>query len=142
MNTVELKILAGQIVVESKLTKSSKIQLLNWLKTEASECQVKSFLLDGEIIYLDEQAEQIVDARFNNSKRIQEMESGTAKTILGIVLAGPLGWAIYRWAKGQLNSCSKKCGTFAIGSERNSCMKKCQDAVKQQVQMKAAKAKK
>ena len=142
MNTVELKILAGQIVVESKLTKSAKLQLLNWLKTEASESQVKAFLLDGDIVILDEQAEEIVNARFKSSKIFQEIESGTVKTILGIVLAGPLGWAIYRWAKSKLNECSKNCGTFEIGSARNSCMKKCQDKVKREVQMKKTKSEK
>jgi hypothetical protein len=68
MKTVELKLLAGQIVVESKLSKSAKLQLLNWLKTEASESQVKAFLLDGGIVILDEQSEEIVNARFKNHR--------------------------------------------------------------------------
>jgi hypothetical protein len=68
MKTVELKLLAGEIVVESKLTKSAKLQLLNWLKTEASEGQVKAFLLDGGIVKLDKQSEEIVNARFENHK--------------------------------------------------------------------------
>jgi hypothetical protein len=68
MNTVKLKKLAGSIVFESKLSKPAKIQLLNWLKTEATIVQTKAFLLDGQIINLDEQAEEIVNIRFKSHK--------------------------------------------------------------------------
>lgn len=68
MNTIQLKKLAGSIVFESKLSKSAKIQLLNWLKTEATQSQVKAFLLDGQIVHLDEQSKEIVDARFKVHK--------------------------------------------------------------------------
>ena len=76
METNKLKILAGNIVTGSKMSKSAKLQLLNWLQNEATEVQIKALLLDGEmIIDLDEQAEEIVNARFevhplNELKRV------------------------------------------------------------------------
>jgi len=72
MNKKELQLVSGQIVVESKLSKPAKMQLLNWLKSEATECQIKAFLLDGGIVELDKQSEEIVNARFKSSKMIQE----------------------------------------------------------------------
>ena len=70
----KLFIHAGAIVVESKLTGQTKLQLLNWLKKEANEAQVKAFLLDGKIAFLDEQAEEVVNDRFegSNIKKILE----------------------------------------------------------------------
>ena len=59
-----LRIIAAEIVIESKLSKASKIQLLNFIKEEASDAQVKSLLMDGKIVKLDEEAEQIVNDRF------------------------------------------------------------------------------
>jgi carbamoylphosphate synthase large subunit len=141
MTKKDLQMVAGQIVFDSKMSAKAKMQIFNWLK-EADSAQMKAFLLDGKIVELDEQAIEVVNDRFKTSEMMQEMESGTAKTILGIVLAGPVGWAIYRWAKGELNACSKKCGTFAIGSERNSCMKKCEAKVKSVVQARKSRIKK
>ncbi len=60
----KLKIIAGSIVVESKLGKSAKQQLLNFIQKEVTEVQLKSFILDGEIVVLDEQSECIVNDRF------------------------------------------------------------------------------
>jgi len=141
MDKKELKLAASQLVFDSKMSAKAKMQIFNWLK-EANEPEIKAFLLDGKIVQLDEQATDVVNDRFKASTLMQELESGTAKTILGIVLAGPIGWAIYRWAKGELNACSKKCGTFAIGHDRNVCMKKCEDRVKNIVKTKKAKMKK
>ena len=61
----QLRLLAGMIVVESKMSKQSKIQLLNFIKEEASDAQVKALLMDGKIVQLDEQAEEIVNDRFS-----------------------------------------------------------------------------
>lgn len=63
-----IRMLAGQIVVESKMTKSAKKQMLNFIKEEATDAQVKALLMDGKIVQLDEQAEEIVNARFEVSE--------------------------------------------------------------------------
>ena len=64
-----LKILAGDIVTKSKISKPAKLQLLNWLQNEATEVQIKALLLDGEmVIDLDEQADEIVIARFKSKE--------------------------------------------------------------------------
>ena len=60
----QLRIIAGRIVVETKLSKSAKMQLLNFVKEQASDAQVKALLMDGKIVKLDEQAEKIVNDRF------------------------------------------------------------------------------
>jgi len=64
----QLRIIAGQIIVESKLSKSAKLQLLNFIQKEASDTQVKALLLDGKIVKLDEQSEKIVNDRFKISE--------------------------------------------------------------------------
>jgi hypothetical protein len=64
----KLFIHAGALVVESKLSGQAKLQLINWLKKEATEAQVKAFLLDGKVTFLDEQAEEVVNDRFEGSK--------------------------------------------------------------------------
>ena len=62
----KLRIFAGKVVVGSKLSKSAKLQLLNFIQNEATDSQVKALLMDGEITGLDKQAEEIVNVRFEN----------------------------------------------------------------------------
>jgi hypothetical protein len=60
-----LKMVAGHLVTDSDLSKSAKLQLLNFLESQASEHQVKALMMDGEIaINIDDQGQDIVDARF------------------------------------------------------------------------------
>jgi len=69
MNINNLKITCGEIIVNSKLTKESKLQLLNFVQVEAGEHQLKVFLLDGEIITkADDETKEIIDQRFEQSK--------------------------------------------------------------------------
>ena len=63
-----LRLLAGSIIVESKLSRSAKQQLLNFIKEEASDVQIKVLLMDGKITQLDKDAENIANERFKNSK--------------------------------------------------------------------------
>jgi len=61
----KLRIVAGAIVTESKLSKGAKTQLLNFIKEEATDVQVKALLLDGKIVTkIDEQTEEIINSRF------------------------------------------------------------------------------
>ena len=64
----KLKIYAGKAVVESKLGKESKRQLLKFIQHEASDHQVMTLILDGKVTKLDEQATKIVEDRFECSK--------------------------------------------------------------------------
>jgi hypothetical protein len=61
-----LRIFAGKMIIESKLSKSAKLQLLNFIQNEASIPQVKVLLMDGEIVSLDKHAEEIANSRFEN----------------------------------------------------------------------------
>jgi len=63
MDTKELRLFLGKRVVESKMTKDSKIQMLKFVK-EAEEYQLMALALDGKIVTLDEQAQDIVKDRF------------------------------------------------------------------------------
>jgi len=131
MENKDLKHYAGTVVVESKLSKASKLQMLEFLKT-ASTPQVKVFIMDGKIAKLDEQSEQIANDRFE----VYKEEASTGKSILGIFLAGPLYWPLYRWARSAVDQCNKKCGTFNIGDKRNKCMNDCNAKVKAAIQSK------
>jgi len=64
MDSKELKILTGSVITKSKLSKAARLQLLNFVESEATDYQVMALLLDGKILILDEQAEQIVEDRF------------------------------------------------------------------------------
>ena len=112
MNMQKLKIVAGAIIVESELSKSSKLQLLNWLQNEATEIQVKSFLLDGEILKLDEQAIEIVNDRFSVAYKNQTLyEQVITALVLGM---------IYRKF---LSKASRTCKAVK-GKEKSECIKK------------------
>lgn len=73
-----LRLFAGHILISSKLSKSAKSQLLNFVKEDATDSQIKALLMDGEILSLDEQTEEIVNSRFdlfvekNNLKGVLE----------------------------------------------------------------------
>jgi hypothetical protein len=124
----DLKLLAGFMVYESKISKAAKLQLLNFI-SEASEPQVKSFILDGKITSLDRQAEKVVNERFIVSEaggRVAKLR----KTYMGMVGASftPL-WAAYRKIRSLYDVCTKKCGTFEYNtSRRQHCMIKCKVA--------------
>ena len=68
MDSKELKITAGSIITESKMNKATKLQLLNFVQNEATDYQIMALMLDGEVVKLDEQAEQVVEDRFKVSK--------------------------------------------------------------------------
>ncbi len=64
MTSKDLKILAGNIVFESEYSDSAKKQLLNFIK-EATSYQIKTLILDGKIESIAEDAENIIDKRFD-----------------------------------------------------------------------------
>lgn len=123
----DLKIFAGLIVTESKMTKASKLQLLNFIQNEATIPQIKALLLDGEIVNLDKQAEEIVNSRFEVSER---SKAGTLrKSAMGLAGAGggmSPAWLLYRTIRSAFSKCTKICGTYQINTvRRHQCMDKC-----------------
>jgi len=140
MNDNQLKILAGEIVVKSKLTKPAKLQLLNYLQKEATESQVKAFLLDGEIVNLDNQAEEIVNERFAISEaggRVAKLRK-TAMSMGAAVGYGAPIWALYRKIRSVYDNCTRRCGTYELNtSRRQHCMIKCK-LEKYEARLKAA----
>ncbi len=64
MDKKDLQLQTGQIIVDSKMTKPAKLQMLQFIQHEASESQLMALILDGRIVKLDEQAEEIVKDRF------------------------------------------------------------------------------
>ena len=119
----QLRLLAGEIIVESEMTKASKLQLLNFIKEDATDAQVKALLMDGKIVQLDEQAEEIVNDRFN-SHPIQKtlVNEGVLKSIFGMFLLTPAGWIAWRAIKALFSKGERRCGVLAIGKTRDLCM--------------------
>jgi len=65
MTSKDVKLLAGNIVLESEYSDSAKKQLLNFIANEATEHQIKTLILDGNIENIAEDAKTIVDKRFD-----------------------------------------------------------------------------
>lgn len=129
-----LRLIAGQIVVESKMSKFAKIQLLNFIKEEATDTQIKALLMDGKIVKLDEQAEQIVNERFELLEaggRIAQMRK-TGSSLAGVAAGMGAFWGMYRLIRGALSKCTRKCGTLQLNTaRRQTCLYKCKlDAAK------------
>ncbi len=116
----QLRMMAAQIVVESKLSKAAKIQMLNFIKEDATDAQVKALLLDGKIVQLDEQAEEIVNKRFELSDLNESVALAVGIVALGISWTG-VGWLAYRGIKSAFNEKAHRCGTFSVGIKRKSC---------------------
>lgn len=97
---MNLKLLAGCIIVESNLSKHAKMQLLNFIKNEATIPQVKAFILDGSIVHLDEHAIEIVNDRFAVSEAGGKVAQ-IRKTYNSAALpTGALGLTISKTAQG------------------------------------------
>ena len=137
----QLRVLAAHIVVESNLSKSAKIQMLNFIKEEATDAQIKALLLDGKIVHLDEQAEDIVNERFSVSEaggRVAKLRK-TASSQMGQGYGTPVLWALYRKIRSIHDGCTKKCGTYESNTTRRQhCMIRCKVA-KLESQLAAAK---
>jgi len=131
MKRQDIQLFVANRVMESKMTKLAKLQMLNFIK-EATEGQLMALALDGKITSLDEQAEQVVKDRFNTNKSLQEsilnpvQEAGVIGNILGILFFSPLWWGGWRAILAANDKCQEKCGTFAISNSRDACVAKCQ----------------
>jgi hypothetical protein len=131
----DLKLANAAVVYESKLPNQAKIQLLNFIKNEASEVQLKALLLDGQIISkVDEVTEQIINDRFAVSEaggRIATLRKSASSLQFG----GSALWALYRKIRGHYDICTSRCGKYELNTARRQvCMIKCKiDKVKAQL---------
>ena len=136
----QLRVIAANIVVESQLSKAAKLQMLNFIKEDASDVQIKALLLDGKIVQLDEQAEEIVNERFAISEaggRVAKLRKSYSSQVG--MSQGSVIWAAYRKIRSLSDQCTKKCGTYELNtSRRQHCMIKCKLA-KYEAQLAAAK---
>lgn len=121
----QIRLTAASVIVSSKLSKPTKLQLLNFVKEEATLAQVKALLLDGEIVTLDEEAEKIVNERFKthpfNSEGGCLAEAGTVLGVLG-VLTGVLPF--WRALASTFSDAQRQCGVIKISKDRDACLAK------------------
>ena len=68
----QLRVTAAYFIKESDMTKSAKLQLMNFLENEATDAQVMALLLDGKVQVLDEMAETIVYDRWDASMLMEK----------------------------------------------------------------------
>jgi len=125
----QLRLVAGAVVTESKLSKGAKLQLLNFIQNEATDAQVKALLLDGKILTkIDEQTIDIINDRFEVSEaggRVAKIRKTYASTS---VAGGGLNimWLAYRKIRSLYDACTRRCGKYEINtSRRQHCMIKC-----------------
>ena len=86
MDTKILRLVAGAIITDNKkMSKASKHQMLEFIKSEATDAQIKGLLLDGKVHRLDKQAEKVIGIRFENSKLSEALanKDGLVKSIIG-----------------------------------------------------------
>jgi len=124
MDTKILKVLLGSAIYESELSNVSKLQLLKFVKEEATDAQIKALLLDGKITRLDEQAEKIVEDRFKNSKIYKKLNEGQVASILGMLTFSPVVWAMWRLFRATISKKQRQCGILSVNSERDKCLKR------------------
>lgn len=112
----QLRLLAGEIIVESEMTTSAKLQLLNFIKEEATDAQVKALLMDGKIVKLDEQAEDVVNDRFDQHYL---NETGTFLQVLASMTGVLKPW---RKLAATFSDAHRQCGIQKIAKDRDACL--------------------
>lgn len=122
INYTQLRVLAAAIILESKLDKASKVQILNFVK-ECPVSHLKGFFLDGEVYsHLSEDAETIIEKRFKEIEPILEagyrqFEGKIKKflkygivAILGLPFGVILPMALMYLYRHLTDTCIKRCG--------------------------------
>lgn len=121
----KLRLYAAEIVVDSELSKAAKLQLLNFIQNEATDAQVKALILDGKIFKLDEQAEEVVNDRF------ELLEVDPASIEAGMIMGGlagitamlgaTVGRAAYKVYRNYLSKAGRACAGRS-GEDRQRCI--------------------
>jgi len=119
MMSKQLRLVAAYKVVTSSASKNVKEHLIKFIKEDASDAQIKALLMDGRVVQLDEQAEEIVNDRFEGYPHLNE--SGMFLQILG-KMVGVL--PIWRKLAGIFSDAHRQCGLQKISKDRDACMAK------------------
>ena len=137
----QLRLITAEMILSSDLPKQAKIQMLNFVKEEATDAQVKALLMDGKIIPLDEISEEVVNARFELSEAGGKIAQMRKSYMTQAGSGGGLNpmWIAYRAVRGAFDKCTQKCGTLELNTARRQhCMIQCK-AAKAQGELTAAK---
>jgi len=116
----QLRIMAGAIVMESKLSKVAKLQMLNFIRKEATIPQIKVLLMDGEIVTLDEQAEEIVNARFKQSNLNEDVIAIGGLLTVSLIVAAVTAQA-YKIIRAVVSKAHRTCLKYS-GNEKQKCV--------------------
>ncbi len=142
----QLRLIAGAIVTESKLSKGAKLQLLNFIQNEATDIQVKALLLDGEILTnIDKQTEQIINDRFKlkENKLLSEdlfltltaLSPAILSTLASAAFLGYVMRGAYRVSKKVMTKAGRACKSYT-GNELARCKAKFQkEALTKELQL-------
>jgi len=99
--------------------------MLKFIQTEATDAQIKVLLMDGEIVRLDEQSEEIVNERFEQSYLKQSYLNEEAFVVAGIlgasVMMASVGWVTWRSIKAIFSEKTRRCDAYSIGIKRKAC---------------------
>lgn len=122
MKLAEIKLLLINKVSESNHSQSDKNKLYEFIG-DANEIQTKQLLLFGTMQEsINEQQEAIINEMFESDEVQQKLQEGVVKTVLGMWLMTPAGWALWRLINSTFSKNKRKCGTFAIGKARDLCL--------------------
>lgn len=69
----QLKTISSYMVYNSNLRSQAKSLIFSWLENEATEIQMKAFLLEGKIMKVDKQSYDIINSRFENKYDLNEV---------------------------------------------------------------------
>jgi hypothetical protein len=123
----KLRLYAAGIIVESKLSKAAKLQLLNFIQTEATDAQIKALILDGKIVKLDEQAEEIVNDRFSILEQDPVQMVKPLLQLTGLALGAWAGamapFVAAKVYKRYMSKAGRACAGVS-GEDRNKCISK------------------
>lgn len=120
----QLRLFAGKVVVESKLPSFVKKTMLKYIKEESTtDGQIKVLLMDGEIVKLDEIAEEIVNDRFDNHTIKQMVSEEPVILIAAALVAALVAKMAYNaarliWSKGH-----RECLKYK-GNDKQKCLAK------------------
>lgn len=122
MDYKQLRLFSEILIVESDMNESTKLFHLNFIHNEATVPQIKAYIMDGSIVELDEQAEQIVNDRFSLhevkvNKKYREFEPKIKKflkyglvAVLGAGFGSILTMAFLFMYRHLTDKCVKDCG--------------------------------
>lgn len=129
MNKKQLTLTSAFVIYESKLPKQAKLQLMKFIKNEATDSQLKAFLLDGEIIpKIDSITEEIINDRFLVSEAGGRVATLRKSYMTQAGAGGGLSpiWLKYRAIRSMFDKCTRQCGVLEINTVRRQlCMAKC-----------------